>query len=153
MATIQALRSDVALQIARHVRRSAQTQLTAAKQLGIPQPTLSKIMHGKVSELSLELLLRIAVRAGLPIVLQTGKAPVEAGAYVSGLEMMEPARSRSRLAEEAREALTDSARRLTPEQRLEAHLKHSELVTTLHRAGQAALRRARGGTPSGKGPR
>lgn len=149
LATIQALRSDVALQIARHVTRSAQTQLTAARRLGIPQPTLSKIMHGRVTELSLELLIRVAVRAGLPVVLQTGKTPAEAGAYVSGVEIMEPARSKSRLAEEAREALADNTRRLTPEQRLEAHLKHSELVTLLHRAGQAALRRARS-SPSGK---
>ena len=72
------MRSDVALQIARYVMRSAPTQLTAAKRLSIPQPTLSKIMHGRVTELSLELLIRIAVRAGMPLVLQTGRAPAEA---------------------------------------------------------------------------
>lgn len=150
VATIQALRSDVALQIARYVKRSATTQLTAARRLGIPQPTLSKIMHGRVADLSLELLIRITVRAGLPVVLQTGKAAAEAGAYVSGVEIMESARSKSRLAEQAREALTASARQLTPEQRLEAHLKHSELITALHRAGQAAFRRASTSTPSSK---
>lgn len=143
VATIQALRSDVALQIARYVARGEETQITAARRLGIPQPTLSKIVHGRVTELSLELLIRIAVRAGLPVLLQTGKSPAEAGAYVSGVETMEPTRTRSRLSEEAREALNDSGRRLTPEQRLEAHLKHSELVTSLHRAGQLRRMRSR----------
>jgi predicted XRE-type DNA-binding protein len=134
IATIQALRSDVALQVARHVTRTAQTQSAAARQLGIPQPTLSRIMRGRVTDLSLELLIRIAVRAGLPVVLQTGTAPEEAGAYVSQVGAVEAQRPRSRLAEEARDALTVTARRLTPEQRLEAHLRHSELVTSLHRA-------------------
>jgi hypothetical protein len=92
-------------------------------------------MNGRVLELSLELLIRIAVRAGLPVVLQTGKDPAEAGVFVSGGPP--PGRiSPSKLADEARDELTESARRLSPEQRLEAHLKHSELVTALHRAGQ-----------------
>lgn len=137
IATIQALRSDVALQIARYVARSDETQVTAARRLDIPQPTLSKIMHGRVAELSLELLIRIAVRAGLSVLLQTGTDPAEAGAYVSGVETMGPARTRSRLSERARAEVNDSGRRLTPEQRLQAHLKHSELVTALHRAGES----------------
>lgn len=138
IAVVQALRSDLALQIARHIKRNSRSQITAARQLGIPQPTLSRIMRGKVDKLSLELLLRIAVRAGLPVVLQTGKAPSEAGAYVSGGEVPGPARAKSKLAEQAREDLTDSVRRLTPEQRLEAHLRHNELVTSLHRTGRRA---------------
>lgn len=135
-ATIQALRGDLAFQIARHVERSAQSQVVAAKRLDIPQPTLSKIMNGRVTELSLELLIRIAVRAGMPIVLQTGKDPAEAGVSVSGGEVSGRV-IKSRLADEARAALSLSTRRLTPEQRLEAHLKHSQLVTELHDAGQA----------------
>src|ERR1700684_781570 len=82
--TVQALRSDLALQIARHIRCSGQTQVAAAKRLAVPQPTVSQIMHGKVSQLSLELLIRIAVRAALPVVLQTGKDAEEAGAVVAG---------------------------------------------------------------------
>ena len=128
--TIRALREDLALQLARHIKRGDQSQVRAARQLGIPQPTLSKIMRGRVQELSLELLLRIAVRAGLPVTLQTGKHPAEAGAYVSGshVEAPESTRTRSRLAELSRADLTESARRLTPVQRLEAHVRHSELV-------------------------
>ena len=133
-AAIQALRSDLALQIARHVGRDGQTQVAMAKRLAIPQPTMSKIMRGQVQAVSLELMLKIAVRAGLSVVLQTGKDPAEAGVYVSGITTSKPGRIKSRLAEEARHAVSESVRSLTPEKRLEAHLKHSEYVTALHRA-------------------
>ena len=134
-AAIKALRSDLALQIARHVGRDGQTQVATAKRLAIPQPTLSKIMRGQVEAVSLELLLKVAVRAGLSVVLQTGKDAAEAGVYVSGIATPKPARIKSRLADEARLAVSESVRSLSPEQRLEAHLKHNELVTALHRAG------------------
>src|SRR6476620_11120805 len=81
--TVHALRSDVAYQIARYAERLGISQLAAAKRLNVPQPTLSKIVNGHTSDLSLELLLRIAVRAGLRITLQTGLVPQEAGAYVA----------------------------------------------------------------------
>lgn len=135
-ATIQALRGDVALQIARLLERRQLSQAAAAKMLRIPQPTLSKIVNGRVSELSLELLLRIAVRAGLHLVLQTGAAAEEAGAFLGTSAPAAPTRTPSRLADEARDALLATARDMTPEQRLNAHLKHSELVTALHHAGR-----------------
>jgi predicted XRE-type DNA-binding protein len=134
-ATIQVLRGDVALQIARFLRRRQLNQATAAKLLRIPQPTLSKIVNGRVSDLSLELLIRIAVRAGLQLVLQTGAVPEEAGAFVSGISTPRTG-ERSKVAEDARDALLATARQTTPEQRLNAHLEHSELVTALHRAGR-----------------
>jgi predicted XRE-type DNA-binding protein len=135
-ATIQALRSDVALQIARFLQRQELSQAAAAKSLDIPQPTLSKIANGRVSELSLELLLRIAVRAGLHLVLQIGAVPEEAGAFLSTSMPVSRTGARSKLADEARAALLATAREMTPEQRLNAHLEHSELVASLHRAGQ-----------------
>jgi predicted XRE-type DNA-binding protein len=141
-AAVQTLRSDLALQISRHVGRDGQTQVATAKRLAIPQPTMSKIMRGQVEAVSLELMLKIAVRAGLSVVLQIGKDPAEAGVYVSSIARSKPARIKSRLAEEARQAVSESIRSLTPGQRLEAHLKHSELVTALHRAGMG-----HGGTP------
>jgi predicted XRE-type DNA-binding protein len=134
-AAVQNLRSDLALQIARHVGRGGQTQVATAKRLAIPQPTMSKIMRGQVEAVSLELMLKIAVRAGLSVVLQTGKDPAEAGVYVSGIGGSKPARIKSGLAAEARRAMGESIRSLTPGQRLEAHLRHSELVTALHHAG------------------
>lgn len=136
VSTVRALRRDVALQIARFLDRQQLSQTTAAKLLQIPQPTLSKIVNGRVDELSLELLIRIAVRAGLQLVLQTGAVPEEAGAFVAvGLPGARQG-MRSRLADDARDALTATARDMTPEQRLHAHLRHSELVTSLQRAGR-----------------
>lgn len=55
-ATVQALRSDVALQLGRYAAGLGITQVAAAKQLGLPQLTLSQITNGLVSDLSLELL-------------------------------------------------------------------------------------------------
>lgn len=137
-ATIHALRSDVALQIARFLQRRELSQAAAAKLLDIPQPTLSKIANGRVSDLSLELLLRIAVRAGLHLVLQIGAVPEEAGAFLGSSMPAARIGTRSRLADDARDAQLAAAREMTPEQRLNAHLKHSELVTSLHRAGSRA---------------
>jgi predicted XRE-type DNA-binding protein len=138
LATIQALRSDVALQLARFVRRMGVTQIVAAKQLGLPQPTLSKILNGRVSDISLELLIRTAARAGLPLTLQTGRVPQEAGAFVSVPHAQSFRPSRSRLGEEARESVQQSMTRLTPTERLQAFLEHNQFLNTLHRAGRSA---------------
>jgi predicted XRE-type DNA-binding protein len=137
-ATIKRLRSDVALQIARCVARQGLTQLAAAKRFGVPQPTLSKIMNGRVADLSLELLLRIAVRAALPLVLQSGRMPAEAGAYLSTGSGSPSRESGSKLADDAREALIGSTDRLTPEQRLDAFLEHNQLVSELSEGGRTA---------------
>src|SRR6202795_3817942 len=134
--TVQPLRSDVALQNAPHIRCSGQTQVAAAKRLAVPQPTVSQIMHGKVSQLSLELLIRIAVRAELPVVLQTGKDAEEAGAFVAGEPLQESRILRSKVADEARQALSEDVRNLTPQQRLEAHARHSQLLVALPRGGR-----------------
>lgn len=137
IATVHALRGDVALQLARHINRMGATQVVAAKRLGLPQPTLSKIINGRVSDVSLELLVRVAVRAGLPMTLQTGHAPQEAGAFSSGTHS-HSSRVSSKLGDAARRSLTQSAGSLTPSQRLEAFLEHNQLVGALHQAGRAA---------------
>jgi predicted XRE-type DNA-binding protein len=137
--TIQALRSDVALQVARCLKRRGLNQREGAKWLNVPQPTLSKIVNGRVTDLSLELLIRIAVRAGLPVILQTGQVPAEAGAFISLRRRFAAGdRGSSKLANGARNSLIDSIRRLTPEQRLNAFLEHSQLVRELHAAGRSA---------------
>jgi predicted XRE-type DNA-binding protein len=136
---IQRLRSDVALQLARYTHRMGVSQITAARQLGLPQPTLSKIINGRVSDLSLELLIRVAVRAGLPLTLQTGLVPQEAGAFSSPTRFRSSRASQSKLGDAARQSLIQSeSSRLTPSQRLEAFLEHSQLVCALHEAGRAA---------------
>ena len=137
-AVIQRLRSDVALQLARHVQRMGVTQIEAARRLRLPQPTLSKIINGRVSDLSLELLIRVAVRAGLTIAFQTGLVPQEAGAFSSGTRSRSSAAPRSGLARAARQSVLKSASSLTATQRLEAFLEHSQLMCVLQAAGRAA---------------
>jgi predicted XRE-type DNA-binding protein len=139
IATIQALRSDMALQISRCLQRRGLSLVTASKVFDIPQPTLSKIMKGRVANLSLELLIRISVRIGLPLVMQTGDAPEEAGVYLfRNSTSATPSPPKSRLAQEARDALIATARKLTPEQRLNAMLEQCQLAAQLHAAGRKA---------------
>lgn len=92
-----------------------------------------------MSDLSIEFLLRVAVRAGLALTLQTGRDAEEAGAS-RALE--------SKLARQARESLLESERRLTPAERLEAFLEHNQLLGAFHQAGRAAEQRRVHGAPS-----
>ena len=82
------------------------------------------------------LLIRIANRAQLPLVLLTGKDPAEAGVFVSGSAVPRRAQ-RSRLADRAREELGASNQRLSAEQRLDAQMRHSELLAALRRGAMA----------------
>jgi predicted XRE-type DNA-binding protein len=136
--TVHALRSDVALQIARYTERLGISQLAAAKQLDVPQPTLSKIVNGHTADLSLELLLRIAARAGLRLTLQTGLVPQEAGAFVSAGRRSSARTFPSKIAAGTHASLKQSLRELPPAQRLEAFLEHNQLASELREAGRAA---------------
>lgn len=138
LETVHALRSDVALQIARHTERLGISQLAAAKQLDVPQPTLSKIVNGHTSDLSLELLLRIAVRAGLRITLQSGLIPQEAGAFISNRRPSSNRAYPSKIAARTHSAINESLRELTPAERLEAFVEHNQLASELREAGRAA---------------
>jgi hypothetical protein len=109
---------------------------------------LSKIINGRVSDLSIEFLLQVAVRAGLPITLQTGRDAKEAGAFVSGLARGSTRAHGSKLAKEARQSLGESEGRLTPGERLEAFLQHNQLLVAFHQAGRAAEQRRVSGLPS-----
>jgi predicted XRE-type DNA-binding protein len=145
-ATIQVLRSDLALQIARYVEGRGDSQASAALALGIPQPTLSKIINGRVANLSLELMLRIATRSQLKLVLVTGKTPAEAGVFVS--RTAAPLRAqRSLLADRASEELSVRTQRLSPEQRLDAQLRHSELLAELRGGAEVSQSRRRKNRP------
>jgi len=138
LETVHALRGDVALQIARYTDRLGISQLSAAKQLDVPQPTLSKIVNGHTSDLSLELLLRIAVRAGLRITLQTGVIPQEAGAFVSAGRPSAARAFPSKVAARTHASLKESLRELTSAQRLDAFVEHNQLAGELRETGRAA---------------
>ena len=136
--TVYALRSDVALQIARHIHRLGITQLAASRQLNVPQPTLSKIANGHTADLSLELLLRIAVRAGLRMTLQTGLIALEAGAFVAAGRPSSGRFFPSKLAARTRASIQESLRAGTPAERLEVFLEHNEFASEILEAGRAA---------------
>jgi hypothetical protein len=51
----------------------------------------------------------------------------------------------SKLANQSRQALLEAAKRMTPEERLRAFIRHNKLVTQLAEAGKRARVKARGG--------
>jgi predicted XRE-type DNA-binding protein len=148
--TLLALRSDLALQIARAVGASGQTQTAAAASLQLPQPTFSRIINGRVEGLTVELLIRVAVRLRLPLSLQTGLDAREAGVFLASGPGPGPGPSPrlgqrlnpSKVADHAKLALLNSIRRRSPTERLEAFIEHNRLLAALRTAGEASRRSA-----------
>jgi predicted XRE-type DNA-binding protein len=128
-AAVANLRRDLALQLSRAVKQWGVTQSAAAKRLKLPQPTLSKIINGQTDKLSIEFLVRAAVRAGLSLTLFTGDDADQAGVFVT-----------HRDAPSARADTETANRRRAPSQRLEAFLEHNQLLAELRRAGRPAGR-------------
>lgn len=60
-----ALRAEVMIRIEQRLKSNGWTQLEAAKQLGITQPRVSKLIKGVWQDFSLDMLLTLAARAGL----------------------------------------------------------------------------------------
>jgi hypothetical protein len=60
--------------------------MAAARKFAVPQPTISKIINGDVRKLSIEFLVRLLVRIGIPVAMQTGTNAGHAIAYVSAGE-------------------------------------------------------------------
>ena len=59
------MRSLLLRGLARWLADSDMTQTEAARVLGVTQARVSDIKHGKISQFSLDLLVRVAARAGL----------------------------------------------------------------------------------------
>lgn len=59
------LRADVIIRTAQHLKERGWTQAEAARQLGITQPRVSRLIKCKVEDFSLDMLLTLAARAGL----------------------------------------------------------------------------------------
>ena len=141
LSTIRALRSDLALQLSRHFARSGDTQSALARRLGIPQPTLSKIANGQLEKLSLELLIRVAVRVGLPFTLVTGQDPTEAGVHVTAVNARALPAGRSNLSrvnDAAQDSLVASIRAMSPAERLEAQARMTASLVELRNAARGA---------------
>jgi predicted XRE-type DNA-binding protein len=61
------MRSGVMIAINEKVRSWNTTQAQAARRLGITQPRLNDLLHGKINKFSLDTLTTLAMRAGLKV--------------------------------------------------------------------------------------
>lgn len=61
------IRSQLAARLEQHIERKGWSQNAAARALKVPQPTVSKIVNGNIDRLSIEFLIKLMVRAGLPV--------------------------------------------------------------------------------------
>lgn len=64
-AEVMKLRAEVMIRTAQRIKEKEWTQAEAARQLGITQPRVSRLIKGKVEDFSLDMLLTLAARAGL----------------------------------------------------------------------------------------
>jgi len=67
IAAAMTMRSEVMIAVADKVRDWNITQARAARRLGITQPRLNDLLHGKINKFSLDTLLSLARRAGLKV--------------------------------------------------------------------------------------
>ena len=68
------LRSLLMIELERHIKREGLTQAQAAKLLGVTQPRISNLMHGKINAFGLDLLVKMAATAGLRVSIKVQKA-------------------------------------------------------------------------------
>ena len=61
------LRSALMMAVEQHIRSQAWTQVQAAKRLGVSQPRISDLLRGKINLFSLDMLVNMAVSAGLHV--------------------------------------------------------------------------------------
>jgi len=73
-ATALHIRSQLAATLEHYITRKGWSQAEAAKTLKVPQPTISKIVNGNIEKLSIEFLVKLAVRVGLPVNVSAGRA-------------------------------------------------------------------------------
>ena len=66
-AAMRTVRSNVMIAVNDAVRGWRTTPARAARRLGISQPRLNDLLHGKVNKFSLDALLTLATRAGLNV--------------------------------------------------------------------------------------
>lgn len=77
-ATVEAWRSDLARVIREYFKRSQMSQVVFARQLGVKQSVVSRIVRGKLSGLSVEFLLRACVKLETRGIAHWGPSPDEA---------------------------------------------------------------------------
>jgi predicted XRE-type DNA-binding protein len=68
------IRSQLAATLEYHIELKRWSQTEAARALKVPQPTVSKIVNGNIEKLSIEFLIKLMVRAGLPVSISGGRS-------------------------------------------------------------------------------
>lgn len=68
------LRSAMMMALTGHIARQGWTQKEAARRLGVTQPRISDLMRGKINLFGLDMLVNMAVAAGLHVELRIAKA-------------------------------------------------------------------------------
>lgn len=68
------LRSSLMMALAQHIRSQSWTQAQAAKRLGVTQPRISDLLRGKINLFSLDMLVTMAVGAGLHVEMRVQEA-------------------------------------------------------------------------------
>jgi predicted XRE-type DNA-binding protein len=68
------MQSNVMIAIKEQVRSWNTTQAKAARRLGITQPRLNDLLHGKINKFSLDALTTLATRAGLKVKIEVRSA-------------------------------------------------------------------------------
>lgn len=67
------IRSQLAATLEHYIERKGWSQTEAARTLKVPQPTVSKIVNGNIDKLSIEFLVKLMVRVGLPVDVSSGR--------------------------------------------------------------------------------
>ena len=73
-AAVLHIRSQLAAALEDHIERKGWSQTEAARALKVTQPTVAKIVNGNIEELSIEYLIKLMVRAGLPVSITDGRS-------------------------------------------------------------------------------
>ena len=68
------VRSQLAAMLEQYIGGKGWSQIEAARALKVPQPTVSKIVNGNIDKLSMDFLVKLMVRAGLPVHVSGGRA-------------------------------------------------------------------------------
>ena len=68
------LRSSLMMALEQHIQSQSWTQAQAAKRLGVTQPRISDLLRGKINLFSLDMLVNMAVSAGLSIEMRVQEA-------------------------------------------------------------------------------
>lgn len=138
-------RAAVMSRVSEILRERGLTQKEAARVLGVPQSKVSCLMNGKLSVFSLDRLFEL-----LNALDHNVEIAIRPSAKAHGTATTSVSMSHAGLLQEDRDELVALAKRLTPNERLGAHLEHSQLMAEIYRAGAkhratlSTIRRRRG---------